>query len=101
MPDTPPVVRPTSSGSSLGVAAMALLGVGLGAAVFLGTVGWAILSTAHPMVLLGLVSAVVLGAAAAAWWTRNRHWRGLAVGLAGFWVGLNLWLIAAAALSGT
>lgn len=93
MPNTRLGIRGPWLGSGLGMAGMALVGVGVGALIFFSMVGVLMVSDVSGTGVLVVVGVLVLGVAVGLWLTHNRYWRGLALGLSGFWVVLPLWLV--------
>lgn len=83
-------------GSWLGVGGMVIGGIGVGLLVFFIMVGLLIDSDVNASIVFCFCLLLMFGVAAALWWTHNRYWRALALGLTGFWVVLTLWLVVGA-----
>jgi len=98
MPDTTVRIRGPLIVSGLGVAGMALVGVGVGISVFYGTAG---LLMNSGVIGLVVVNVLVHGVAFVLWLSHDRYARGLAVGLSGFWVGLFAWLLVTDPVAGS
>jgi hypothetical protein len=97
MPTQPPQSGPVSDNvSCLGVLGMIIAGIGVGLALALVTARLTIETDMSDMGIIGLIGLVTLSPAVALSLTRNRYWRGLAVGL----IAVGVFLLLALMLNG-